>query len=321
MDNVDRHRQSWPTLAIPWLLTLALILLLPPMAASAAEQRQIVTDPTGREVTIPATPERVISLAPGITEMIFALKRDELLMGTTQFSNYPPAAKKIPRVGSYVLPDLERIVSLRPDLVLATRDGNPRQLIQRLENLDIPVFAIDPRNLAEIKVSLLALGSVLNAEDQATALAVDMTRRLDRLGEITRHIKHRPLVFFQVDAAPMVSIGEETFLHELIGLAGGRNAAAGGTLYPRFGWEEILTLQPEVVIITSMAGGQSPEKLLQMWRRWPQLEAVRHNRIHVVDADLFDRPTHRLLDGLEILARLIQPQLFSSELDNFKEIE
>ncbi|ADH86253.1 ABC transporter substrate-binding protein [Desulfurivibrio alkaliphilus] len=293
-------------------LLLVLLLLLPAHTAAGAGQaagtelRQLA-DPTGREVSIPATPRRVVSLAPSITEMIFALEQQELLLGTTQFSNYPPAAREIPRIGSYVLPDLERIVALSPDLVLATRDGNPRRLINRLEALGIPVFAIDPRNLAEIKTSLLVLGEVLNATDQANALATDIEQRLAQLQAQMRHIEHRPLVFFQVDAAPMVSIGEETFLHELIELAGGRNAAAGGPAYPRYGWEEILNLQPEVVIITSMAGGQSPEELLRMWQRWPQLQAVQNNRLHVVDADLFDRPTHRLLDGLEILAKLIHP--------------
>jgi len=294
-------------------ITLILLLLcsLWPAAADAQNPTREITDPTGRSVTLPATPRRVVSLAPGITEIIFALEREDILLGTTQFSNYPPAAQKITRIGSYVHPDLERIVALRPDLVLATRDGNPRRVIERLEALQIPVFAIDPRNLAEIKASLSALGTVLNAEAQAAALVADMETRLARLRQLTARIEHRPLVFFQVDAAPMVSVGEETFLHELIILAGGRNAAAGGPAYPRFGWEQILTLQPEVTIITSMAGGQSPEELRRAWEQWPQLKAVQNGRVHVVDADLFDRPTHRLLDGLEILARLIQPQIMA----------
>jgi iron complex transport system substrate-binding protein len=294
-------------------ITLVLLLLcsLWPAAVNAQSPTRAITDPTGRSVTLPAEPRRVVSLAPGITEMIFALEREEILLGTTQFSNHPPAAKQIPRIGSYVQPDLERIVALRPDLVLATRDGNPRRVIERLEALNIPVFAIDPRNLAEIKASLSALGTVLNAEAQAAALVADMEERLARLRRLTAQIEHRPLVFFQVDAAPMVSVGEETFLHELIILAGGRNAAAGGPDYPRFGWEQILTLQPEVTIITSMAGGQSPEELRRAWEQWPQLKAVQNGRVHVVDADLFDRPTHRLLDGLEILARLIQPQIMA----------
>jgi len=304
-------------------IIILLLMLLGPGGVLAGETREL-TDPTGRLVRLPAVPQRVISLAPSITEMVYALQREELLLATPEFSNYPPAAKELPRIGSYVHPDLERIVAHRPDLVLATRDGNPRQLIERLERLGIPVFALDPRNLEEIKATLLALGEVLGAEATAAEIVTAMTRRLAEIERRVAMARQRPLVFFQIDAEPMVSIGERTFLHELIVRAGGRNAAAGGAPYPRFGWEEILRLQPEVVIITSMAGGQSPEELRRQWQRWPQLEVVQSGRIHVVDADLFDRPTNRLVDGLETLARLIQPQLFPTpglELDRRPEIK
>ena len=313
-DAVPCDRYDKTTKAIAMKILFVLLLLCPLLAAplAAGAENRLLTDLTDRRVTIPIQPQRVVSLAPSITEMVFALKREDVLLATTEFSNYPPAAREIPRIGSYVQPDLERIVALKPDLVLAIRDGNPRRLIERLEALDIPVFAIDPRNLAQIKTSLTALGKVLNAADRAGTLVTDMTLRLERLEGQIRGIDHRPLVFFQVDAEPMVSVGKQTFLHELIVLAGGRNAAAGGPPYPRYGWEEILHLQPEVTIITSMAGGQSPEELRRAWRRWPQLKAVQNGRIHVVDADLFDRPTHRLVDGLEMLARLIQPELFAS---------
>lgn len=295
---------------LPTIFLLLALFCSPPTPA-AAEQLRELTDPTGRPVLLPATPRRVVSLAPSITEMIFALGREEILQATTQFSNYPAAAKELPRIGSYVHPDLELIVAHRPDLVLAIRDGNPRQLIERLEKLGIPVFAIDPRNLAEIKTSLLALGEALNAGEEAAAIVEGMAARLELIDDRVATADHRPLVFFQIDAEPLVSIGEQSFLNELIIRAGGRNATAAGPIYPRLGWEQILRLQPEVVIITSMAGGQSPEQLRQNWQRWPQLIAVQNRRLHVVDADLFDRPTQRLVDGLEILAALIQPQLFS----------
>jgi iron complex transport system substrate-binding protein len=288
--------------------SLLLLLIMLPASSPARE----LTDLTGRLVRVPEQPRRVVSLAPSITEIIFVLGREEVLQGTTQFSDHPPAARQIPQVGSYVHPDLERIVALKPDLVLATRDGNPLHAIERLEALNIPVFAVDPRNLAEIMNSIRALGMVLNARPIAESLIADMTERMEQIRQTVARTEQRPLVFFQIDAAPMVSIGEATFLHELIILAGGRNAAAGGTAYPRFGWEEILRLQPEITIITSMGGGQSPQDLLGSWQRWPQLQAVRNNRVHVVEADLFDRPTNRLVDGLEILARLIHPGLFTN---------
>lgn len=292
------------------LCGLLFSLLFLPAWAAAQNQERDLGDLTGRMVRVPAEPRRVVSLAPSITEIIYGLGREQVLRGTTQFSDHPPAARHLPQVGSYVHPDLERIVALRPDVVLATRDGNPLAIIERLEALGIPVFAIDPRNLGGIMESIKALGEVLNARPQAESLVADMARRMEQVRQKVAQAEHRPLVFFQVDAAPMVSIGEATFLHELINLAGGRNAAAGGAPYPRFDWEEILRLQPEITIITSMGGGQSPQELLGSWQRWPQLQAVRNNRVHVVNADLFDRPTYRLVDGLEILARLIHPELY-----------
>jgi iron complex transport system substrate-binding protein len=288
--------------------------LLPVPAGASTENNSTVRhviDLTGRNVEIPALPKRVISLAPAITEMIFSLGKQEVLLATVEYSNHPPQAGDLPRVGSYIRPDLEKIVAFQPDLVLATRDGNPRHVIDQLDRLSIPVFAIDPRNLEHIQKSLLALGRVFEATPRAEAIASSMARRLALIDEHVKLVTYRPRVFFQVDAEPIVSIGEDTFLHEMITRAGGRNVATGSTPYPRFNWEQLLSLQPEIVIITSMSGGRQPEWLRQQWQRWPQIEAVRNDRIHVVDADLFDRPTQRLVDGLETLTRYLHPQLFA----------
>jgi iron complex transport system substrate-binding protein len=122
-------------------------------------------------------------------------------------------------------------------------------------------------------------------------------------------------VFFQADANPVIGVGESTFINEIIKLSGGKNAIAGASGYPRLGWEDILLINPEVVIIASMAGGRNKEQLLQSWCRWPQLQAVQNKRIHVVDADIFERPTHRLVQGLEILMSIIHPELTSDHYE------
>ncbi|HSH12299.1 MAG TPA: ABC transporter substrate-binding protein, partial [Desulfurivibrionaceae bacterium] len=124
----------------------------------------------------------------------------------------------------------------------------------------------------------------------------------------------RPRVFFQIDAAPIVSAGRGTFIDELITLAGGRNLAGAVEGYPRFGWEEVLRFDPEVAIVASMAGGFSPADLKAGWRRWPQLAAVKTQRLYVIDASLVDRPTPRLLDGLEAFARIIHPEIFGAPI-------
>ncbi len=275
-----------------------------------AAERELV-DFAGRKVSLPAEPKRVISLSPAVTELVFALGREEILKGTTQFSDFPPEAAALPLVGSYHRPDIERIVALRPDLVLAIRDGNPIQAVNRIEALGIPVFAVDPRSLAEIMETITALGEILGADAKARELVKEMEERIEAVRRTVAAAPSRPTVFYQVDAAPLVSVGGDNFLNELIEIAGGRNATRGRVPWPRVGWEEILRLQPEVVVISSMAGGQTPEALLSEWRRWPQLRAVRDGRIHVEEADLFNRPTPRLVSGLELLARRIHPELFA----------
>lgn len=275
-----------------------------------AVSARVVVDQAGRRVNVPDHPQRIVSLAPSITEIIFSLSADDKLKGATQYSDYPFQAKALPRVGSYVRLDLEKIVALKPDLCFGIRDGNPKHLVDKIEGLGIPVYVIDPRDIKGIMEAIKGVGDVLGAKEQAADLIGDMGKRLDRVKEIVAGSNLRPRVFFQVDAAPIITAGTNTFTHELINIAGGINLGAGAVPYPRYSWEQVLSLQPEVVIVTSMAGGHSPEKLIAEWRQWPQLPAVRNNRIHVVDANLFDRPTARLINGLEVLAGIIHPELY-----------
>lgn len=286
--------------------------LLSPLAAFARP----VVDQAGRSVELPAELHRVVSLAPSLTEVVFSLGRGALLKGATQYSDDPPAARLIPRVGSYVRLDVEKIVALRPDLCLAIRDGNPLHTINRIVELGIPVYVVDPRSLAGIMAMVSGLGEVLGAVEPAARITGDMQARLKKVSDRLAGNRARPRVFFQIDAEPIVSAGRDTFIHELITLAGGLNLAAdaGVGAYPKFSWEDLLALQPEVAIVASMAGGFSVDSLRAGWQRWPQLPAVKNNRVHVVDAGLVDRPTPRLLDGLETFARIIHPELFGAPL-------
>lgn len=288
---------------------LATLLLLPALSPA-----RLLTDQGGRRVTVPDRPRRVVSLAPSITEVVYALGRQELLKGTTQYSDDPPAAKSLPRVGSYVRLDVEKIVALKPDLCLAIKDGNPLHSVTRLEELGIPVYVVDPRNLAGIIEMISGLGEVLNAPEPAARIAGEMRRRAERIAARLGPNPRRPRVFFQIDASPIVSAGRGTFIDELITLAGGRNLADGVDGYPRFGWEEVLRLDPEVAIVASMAGGFSVAELKGGWQQWPTITAVKNQRLHVIDASLVDRPTPRLLDGLEAFARIIHPEIFGGPL-------
>ncbi|MGB3210074.1 MAG: cobalamin-binding protein [Desulforhopalus sp.] len=269
---------------------------------------RLMVDQTGEEIELPAEPERVLALAPSLTEMVFSLQAEEKLVGATRYSNFPPAAKKLPRVGSYVQLDLERIVAIKPDLCLAIKDGNPRRTADAIKALGIPVFAIDPRSIEQIMEAFLLLGDILGASERAEELVSDMEHRLDVVKKRVASSPARPLVFFQIADIPLVSAGKNSYIDKLITLAGGSNLAGNMTEYPRFSWENIMLLQPEVVVISSMAGGKSPELLKASWLRWPEIPAVRNNRLHVVNADFFNRPTARLIAGLEILAEILHPE-------------
>ncbi len=288
------------------ILLLFVILFL--YSSGVVSAREVI-DQAGRQVEAPEVVARIVALAPSITEIVYELGREKLLVGASQYSNSPAAARALPRVGSYVRLDVEKIVALNPDICLGIKDGNPAHTVDKIEALGIPVYVIDPKNLDDIIDVVRRFGDLLAAPEASEQLIHTMLSRIDRVVETVAKAKGRPGVFFQIDAAPIITIGSNTFIHELITLAGGRNLAAGPQDYPRFNWEEVLVLQPEVAIVASMAGGHSPQELLSGWRRWPQIPAVHNNRIHVVDANLIDRPTPRLIDGLELFVRIIHPEL------------
>jgi iron complex transport system substrate-binding protein len=269
-----------------------------------------VEDQLGREMRVPDDPRRIVSLAPSITEIIFTLGQQQRLIGVTRYSNYPAEAAALPKVGSYVRLDLERIVALNPDLCIAIKDGNPKETIDRLQSMDIPVFAVNPHNLESMLQTIQKVGSILNASQRATTLVADMRSRIRKVDDLVAKTAHRPRVFIQIGISPIVSAGSDTFINELIVRAGGINVAAGPSAYPHFSREQVLALAPDVLIITSMARSGGYEKAKADWSRLADIPAVRQKRIHTVDSDLFDRPSPRLLEALEILTRLLHPELF-----------
>jgi len=155
--------------------------------------------------------------------------------------------------------------------------------------------------------AFLLLGDILGVSKRAEELVADLEHRISLVKKKVSSSKNTPRVFFQIADIPIVSSGKDSYIDSLITMAGGSNIAGNSTGYPHYSWENIMLLQPEVVIISSMTGGKSPEVLTAAWQRWPEIPAVRNSRIYVVDADLFNRPTARLITGLEILAQLLHP--------------
>jgi iron complex transport system substrate-binding protein len=286
------------------LLAAIILLYCIPVAAKT------VNDQLGRNVDVPGEPKRIVALAPSITEIIFQLNQAHRLKGVTQFSNYPPQALALPKVGSYVRLDLERIVALDPDLCIGIKDGNPKEIVDRLQSMKIPVYVVDPRNLDTVIETILEIGQLLNASKRANMLAETMGTRLQRVMKIASQTEKRPRVFIQIGISPIIAAGSQTFIHDLIIKAGGINVAAGSTAYPRYSREQVLALSPEIIIITSMARQAGFEEMKRDWSQWPNLPAARNQSIYLVDSDLFDRPSPRLLDGLELLVKLIHPEYF-----------
>ena len=302
-----------PKMKNAFRILLVIVAFIVTQAPSLPARARTVTDQLGRQVTIPDAPVRIVSLAPSITEIVFALGREDCLKGVTQFSDYPAGAMAIPRVGSYVHLDLEKIVALKPDLCIAVKDGNPLEIVRRLDLIGIPVYAVDPRDLDTVTETVLEIGGLLNTPARAEQLARNMTARVGRVKRLVAQTAVRPGVFFQIGISPIVSVGANTFNHELIRLAGGRNLVMGPAAYPRFSKEQVLALAPDVIIICSMARQGGFEQMKAEWNHWTGLPAVRNQRIFLVDSNLFNRPTPRLVDGLELLFELIHPELAEAQ--------
>ena len=279
-----------------FLFCSLLLILLWPLASSGGNVT--FRDEVGREVLIPFPPKRIISLAPNITEILFDLGLDEEIVGVSIHSNFPEKAKTRPRVGSYISLDYEKIISLKPDLIIATGVGNTREMVERLQKWGFPIYVIFPKNLDGILLSIEHIGQVVDRREKALKITLDMKRRMEQVVRLTQGLP-RPRVFLQIGEAPIVTVGKGSFADDLIRLAGGENVAGDEKkMYPRFGMEEILKRAPEVVLISSMNLKIDYEKVLQEWSRWKTIPAVKNGRIRLVDSDLIDRPSPRIVDGL-----------------------
>jgi iron complex transport system substrate-binding protein len=274
--------------------------------------RRILVDQTGRPVDLPVDPQRVVALAPSVVEIIYSLKCENRLKGVTAYSDFPDEARLLPRIGTYINPDIEKIVSLNPDLCIAVKEGNPKEAVLRLESLKIPVYAVDPKSLEGIIASVSEIGRLLNATETASLAVKQMWSRIEGVKKRIELSTWKPRVFFQIGISPIVSAGSDTFINELIQAAGAINLAGGYPSYPRFSVEEVLALSPDIILVTTMGQENSfkDKDPKSQWGQWPQIPAVENNRVFEVDSNMFDRPTPRLIDGLELLARIIHPELF-----------
>jgi iron complex transport system substrate-binding protein len=267
---------------------------------------EVYVDEMGRRVEIGESPKRIMSLAPGITEMLFALGLGERIVGVTEFSDYPEAAKHKPKVGSYVSLNLERIVALTPDLIIAAKDGNSRETIGKLAGWGFAVYVINPQNFHQILSTIEHLGQITGKQQHAQQLIDDMSRRRQAVINAVRGLPKRT-VFVQLDSNPIIAVGRDTFWDNLISLAGGHNIVEAKG-YPRYSVEDVLLSKPDIIVITSMVPTAGEHEKVSFWTKWEGIPAVKNGGIHVVNPDLVDRPGPRIIEGLELLARIIHPE-------------
>jgi iron complex transport system substrate-binding protein len=299
-------------LVVPTLRTssLTLLLFLVLFFSISYSTERTFEDELGREVTFPFAPKRIVSLAPNITEILFSLGLNEEIVGVSIHCNFPEKAKTKNRVGSYISLDYEKITSVKPDLIIATGVGNTKDMVDRLEQLGFSTYVIYPKNFEDILKSIIHIGQVVNREKEARTIIEGIKKRSQRVINLTKDLA-RPKVFIQIGDTPMVTVGKGSFTDDLIRLAGGENIAGKEKeVYPRFGMEEILQKSPEVIVISSMKPKGDYQKTFQEWNRWKTIPAVKNGRVHIINSDLIDRPSPRIIDGLEQLARMLHPEQF-----------
>jgi iron complex transport system substrate-binding protein len=281
---------------------LVLTVLL--LAATCARAGVTVQDDRGNTVSLARPAERIVSLAPHATELLFAAGAGSRMVGAVDWSDFPPAAREVPRVGSYVQPDLERIVALKPDLVVAWYSGNEPRLVERLRALGYPVYVSEMRALEEVPAGIERLGRLAGTDAAASRAAADFRARRDRLQK--SYAAGVPVrVFYQIWDKPLMTINNEHLITRVMELCGGRNVFGDlPTLTPHLDVEGVLVANPQAIVASGM--GEARPDWLDHWRRWPDLTAVKNGHLFFVPPDFLQRPTPRILDGAQQMCEALE---------------
>jgi iron complex transport system substrate-binding protein len=289
------------------LAALALTLL-----AAGPASALTLRDMLGREVTLAGPPARIVSLVPSVTEIVFSLGAQDRLVGRTDFCDYPTAVRGKPSVGGMVNPSLETLVALKPDLVVATNEGNREETVRQLERLRIPIYLVHANRVAETVDLIERVGALTGRQADVPRLTGEMLGRIEKVRRAVAPFP-RPRVLYVLWPDPLIVPGRASMLTELIDIAGGASiTAADGDAYPRFSLEAAVARAPEVIILadhstgSSTAGRSAPEK----WQQLVSVPAIRAGRLHSADLSILHRYGPRVPEGLEMLARMIHPEAF-----------
>jgi iron complex transport system substrate-binding protein len=277
---------------------------------STAPVDRIVRDGLGREVSLPHEPRRIVSLAPSVTETLFALGLGDRVVGVSDFCEPPPSAGSIPRVGGMLNPSLETIKALRPDLLIATTSGNDPSLASQAEALALPLYVLDTPDVERTLLALESLGTAIGAGAGARTLADDLRGRLASIASRVERLRP-PRVLFIVWGEPLVVPGKAAFVTDALRRAGGASVTAEAPgAWPAFDLEAAVASEPEVILMTKE--NRPLAEKLRGDPAWTTVPAVRSGRVRVV-SDAIQRPGPRVVSGIEEVARVLHPEAFPGE--------
>jgi iron complex transport system substrate-binding protein len=306
VNRMKRFCKQIFTLGINWFLALLTIALVLTGCTAGWPPTEVehVFDDLGRLVAINGTPQRIISLAPSNTEILFALGLGDKVVGVTDWCDYPLEAMDKEKVGAYDTPDIEKIVALTPDLILVAH-GTTMDVINNLVGLGLTVFGIKTTDLDDLLNDIRRVGEITDKEVEAQALTSDMALRIQTVTDKTEGLERRPRVFYMVWHDPLWAAGSETFIHELIEKAGGVNICQNITGYVTISIEEVVARNPEIIITSEWSYDWALNAT-----ELASINASQTGRIYTCDDNLVQRPGPRLVEGLEWFAHLIQPEIF-----------
>jgi iron complex transport system substrate-binding protein len=305
-----------PLTTRPPFLTVGALLIIVALAFTATgcmflRGKLVVTDDAGREIVLDRAPQRIVSMAPSNTEILFALGLGDRVVGVTTYCNYPPEAVGVAKVGDSYAPDYERIVSLKPDIILAVGTADS-ELVKGLEGYGLKVFVLQANSVAEVPDDIELVGRLLRVEKEARDLANSIRTRIQTVSSrlASPAPAAKPSVFWCLDNL-LWTVGPGSFVNDVITLAGGQNIGGNlGQPYGQFSLESLLEADPEVIIIP-LLDPAVPGELARL-EGWGTLTAVRTAHVYQIDPDIVSRPGPRIAEAVEQVAALLHPILFGS---------
>ncbi len=300
-----------PRITLFFVLSIILTVFSQPSQAELVKvgKTRAFVDDTGFSLHFNNPPKRIISVSPSVTEIVGVINADSLLVGVSLYSYYPSSVKILPRVGSYIKPNIEQIISLNPDLVVMSYDGAPRSDVNKLRQLKLKVAVLRSEKFSDIIKNISWLGEVLQYQKKAKEVAGDLESRYEQIRSLAWETP-KPGAFYSIALDPIISVGAKSFINDLIRDAGGLNITGDiYQAYPKLTVESVIARSPDILIFSTGMGNElSMEGQLPFWKRWKNIPAVRDQRFIEIDQDVINRPGPRIVQALAFLAQQFHPE-------------